>query len=216
MKTGALVLLALFCAAPDARADLVFLASGRNLSVREIREEGDNLGWWGGSAFTFHLGQMVTRRLGLGIGIDMVGAAGEADGRKQVSSIIGLSIEGQLALYERLAVHAGVGIGAAQVQYEKLMPDEDSELRGTAGSYYLLGYRSTDQTQDGKLRAIEVRVNRPDVEVRARRGYIAPGGRTRPAGSRRLAPPRGLRYALAVRGSGPVRFGRPRDALRGG
>jgi hypothetical protein len=49
------------------------------------------------------------------------------------------------------------------------------------GSYYLLGYRSTDQTQDGKLRAIEVRVNRPDVDVRARRGYIAPGGRTRPA-----------------------------------
>jgi soluble lytic murein transglycosylase-like protein len=43
VKTGAFLLLVLLCAAPDARADLVFLASGRNLSVREIREEGDNL-----------------------------------------------------------------------------------------------------------------------------------------------------------------------------
>jgi len=42
------------------------------------------------------------------------------------------------------------------------------------GSYYLLGYQSSNQKADGKYRRITVKVNRPDVEVRARGGYYAP------------------------------------------
>ena len=40
-------------------------------------------------------------------------------------------------------------------------------------SYYLLGYHSKDGATDGKLRRLEVKVNRPGVEVRTRSGYRA-------------------------------------------
>jgi VWFA-related protein len=39
------------------------------------------------------------------------------------------------------------------------------------GSYYLLGYESPNLKLDGKLRTISVKVNQPDVTIRARSGY---------------------------------------------
>lgn len=44
-------------------------------------------------------------------------------------------------------------------------------------SYYVLGYYSNDTRRDARFRPIDVRVRRPGLQVRARKGYLPPRGR---------------------------------------
>jgi VWFA-related protein len=44
-------------------------------------------------------------------------------------------------------------------------------------TYYMLGYYPSNDRRDGRFRKIEVRVRRPGLQVRSRKGYVAPRGR---------------------------------------
>jgi hypothetical protein len=46
-------------------------------------------------------------------------------------------------------------------------------------SYYVLGYYSSNEKRDGRFRAVQVRLTRPGLTVRARKGYVA--AKARPA-----------------------------------
>ena len=88
------------------------------------------------------------------------------------------------------------------------------------GSYYLLGYYSSNTRLDGKFRRIRVEVKRQDVDIRARPGYLAPteaearaagGAPVRPGAIAAPPPPaptvtRALDAIAPGRGNLPVRI----------
>ena len=47
-----------------------------------------------------------------------------------------------------------------------------AEIAADAGSYYVLGYRSTAVAGDSKFHEFKVRVTRRGMTVRARKGYV--------------------------------------------
>jgi VWFA-related protein len=66
-----------------------------------------------------------------------------------------------------------VDTGGLMIRNENNIGRALSTVADDAGTYYVIGYRPTNQAFDGKFRQIQVRVKRPDVRVRARRGYLA-------------------------------------------
>ncbi|HEY7055294.1 MAG TPA: VWA domain-containing protein, partial [Vicinamibacterales bacterium] len=58
--------------------------------------------------------------------------------------------------------------------------DAYSRILQDSSSYYVLGYYPTNDKRDGRFRSIQVRVNKPGLRVRARKGYVAPRGKAEP------------------------------------
>jgi VWFA-related protein len=61
------------------------------------------------------------------------------------------------------------------------------QITRDSSAYYLIGYNSSQAPSDGKFHEIKVRVKRPGVQVRARKGYWA---LTREETAKALAPPK--------------------------
>ncbi len=90
------------------------------------------------------------------------------------------------ALQDTLYVLADETDGRAIVNRNDVGPGLAQIVRDQS-AYYLLGYTSAEAPIDGKFHEIEVRVNRPDVKIRARPGYYP---LTEENAARVLAPPK--------------------------
>lgn len=108
----------------------------------------------------------------------MVGQAGMAgggaefgrdvDARDATTALAFASLESQGARSVALDTGGSIVSGTAG------LADAMARIARESRAYYLLGYASSNTKRDGKFRKIEVSVNRPGLEVRARRGYYAP------------------------------------------
>jgi VWFA-related protein len=74
------------------------------------------------------------------------------------------------------------------------------QITRDASAYYLIGYNSSQAPSDGKFHEIKVRVKRPGVQVRARKGYWALNQQetARALASPKPAPPKAVEVALAA------------------
>ncbi len=98
----------------------------------QLVEKGRLIGVYPGGGFTLRLGQMLTRRLGLGLSVDYAYIRKNQD----AGALGGLAIEVNVNLWRNLAVHSGAGFGLVMLTDQN---SEDKALRGGAGSYLLAG-----------------------------------------------------------------------------
>ena len=66
-----------------------------------------------------------------------------------------------------------VDTGGIAIRNENNFARALDEIQQDAGTYYVVAYMPANTTFDGKYRAIDVKVSRPDLKVRSRRGYLA-------------------------------------------
>jgi hypothetical protein len=84
-----------------------------------------------------------------------------------------------------------------------------------ASAFYLLGYASIKNPMDGKFHEIKVRVKRPGLEVRARKGYWAPSATDVERAAREAAAGAPTEVAAAFAALTAVRRDRPLDLTVG-
>jgi VWFA-related protein len=152
--------------APQGRKTLVFISPGSLSFVREDRVPGQSVGA-GNTDVALH---------------DMLAALQRAN--VTVYSIDPTGINAPDAriretLVDRLANMDGLhllaeGTGGRTTASTNAPWQAVPQIFRENSSYYLLGFRSTNQKADGRFRKIRVVVDRPDVEVRTRSGYEAP------------------------------------------
>jgi hypothetical protein len=81
---------------------------------------------------SIRLGQLITRRFGLGLQID----TGSSKSKHVQSTLFNLGLELHWELLPNLVTHGGIGLGVSSVKDDR---DPDAGLRGAFGTAYALG-----------------------------------------------------------------------------
>jgi VWFA-related protein len=106
---------------------------------------------------------------------DVTSLGGVPEDLRNESPVGGLLSELQLAQSSLRTLAAETG-GFAAVNRNDFT-DAFARIVRENSNYYVLGYYPANERRDGRYRRIEVRVKRPGLTVRSRRGYVAPRGR---------------------------------------
>jgi VWFA-related protein len=104
------------------------------------------------------------RGLNRGVSAD-IGDRPAAEANTSAPARMDISLDGPNSL--------AVDTGGFFIQHENNIGRALTRIADDANRYYVLGYQPENLTLDGQYRTIEVRVKRPGVTVRARRGYLA-------------------------------------------
>ena len=118
---------------PPRQRQGYYLSFGLYGAATQAFEKGDSLGPWFGYGQALRAGQLITRRLSLGIAIE--GASTRGDGQKGSSTA--LALEAGFAIAGNLALRGGAGVGFMQLKNPN--DPTESSLRGAGGSYFALG-----------------------------------------------------------------------------
>jgi VWFA-related protein len=171
---------------PDRRKAIVYIGQGVPVDLAMAAAPASlGISTGGGENFDPR-GSAITQRGEMGQLRHLMEQTFLAAARANVSvytiDVCGLRVEGQKAGFaygcvpglevDYLINVATVTGGHAVVNTNEFGPGLDGIIAENS-SYYLLGYQSSDTRQDGKYRRIEVTVNRPDLMVRTRTGYLA-------------------------------------------
>ncbi len=108
-----------------------YVSLGLALGIDHNWQDGESQGTLPAQLFSLRLGQLLTRRFGLGLLID--GGGGKKGSRQ--ASLFALGLEAQWELARDLAVHGAAGLAAVGVKDQS---DPDAKLEGPAGAGYTL------------------------------------------------------------------------------
>jgi VWFA-related protein len=119
-----------------------------------------------------HLAGMAARA---GMAIYAIDGRGLSGGPPESADV--LTPEGPIgAQLDRTDDGAGMladGTGAFVVRHSTDIARSLSVIANDTSTYYVVGYRPTNATMDGKFRKISVKTKRPGLHIRARTGYVA-------------------------------------------
>jgi VWFA-related protein len=114
---------------------------------------------------------------GVGAGLDeavgLTGLPDDTGGMVSVQDTVRRAHNSLRTVSTETGGFAIVDRGDLNAAFEQIVRDNSS--------YYVLGYYSTDERRDGRFRDVQVRVTRPGLTVKARKGYVAPKGKPRAA-----------------------------------
>jgi VWFA-related protein len=166
------------------------------------------------NALAVHLGSLADRRKTLVVATEGIGGSDRRRGHEYLptlDTIIRSANRSNVAVYpfdpsDGAGDPAGEALRrlAEDTDGAAIPADAESGLRRAAAdstAYYLLSFRSA-RPDDGKFRELQLRVTRPGVRARARKGYWA------------ASPDEALRAALLAKSSEPKRVVPPEPAPR--